>query len=126
MNGSIHDEADEVIRRAEAKQEKDEHVTVWVFIWTLVAFKVVTIAAILWASGWSGEAQVLMWATSWIWLGIPIFALTPPTLFLYRRWKVRRKRAALRKAEWMLEEATSDGAEDLRPPSPARRMHSGI
>jgi hypothetical protein len=126
MNESIHDFADEAVRKAEAKQEQDEHVTVWVFVWTLVVFKAVTVAAVLWASGWSGEAKLLMFATSWIWLGFPIVALTPPVIFFIRRWRVRRKRAALRKAEWMLEEATADQAEDLHPSRPAGRMHLGI
>jgi hypothetical protein len=126
MNDSIHDFADEAVRRAEAKHEQDERTTVWVFVWTLFIFKCVTIGAILWASGWGAEAQLLMWATSWIWIGFPLFALTPPTILFIRRWRVRRKRAALRKAEWMLEEATSDHAEDLRASASTQRMHTGI
>lgn len=114
MSSSIHEFASQASRAAEEKQKRDEHTTVWVFIWTLFVFKVVTVGAILWASGWSGEARLLMFATSWIWIGFPLFALAGPTIFFIRRRRVRRKRVALQRAEWMLHEATFDG-EPLAP-----------
>jgi hypothetical protein len=107
MTQSIHEFATESSHAQEAKQKKDEKTTVWVFVWTLFVFKVVTIGAILWASGGTGEAKILLAATSWLWVGIPIFAVAGPIAFLVRRRRVRRRRKELQRAEWMLNEATS-------------------
>lgn len=123
---NIQDFADEAVRKANAKQKKDEKTTVWVFVWTLFAFKVVTIGAILWASGGTGEARALMLATSWIYVGLPIAAVAGPIVFWVRRRRVRRKRAALQRAEWMLQDAASTDADDLRPASHPQTMHLGI
>lgn len=126
MTQDIQDFADEAVRKAEAKEKKDEKTTVWVFVWTLFVFKLVTIGAILWASGGTGEARALMLATSWIYVGLPIAAIAGPTIFWIRRRRVRRKRAALQRAEWMLNDAAPAGADDLRPASHPQTMHLGI
>jgi hypothetical protein len=126
MTQSIHEFASEASRVHEEKQKKDERTTVWVFVWTLFVFKVVTIGAILWASGGTGAARLLMFATSWVYVGLPVFAVAGPTVVYVRRRQVRRKRAALQRAEWMLNEAMSADVGDLRHPSHPQTMHLGI
>ncbi len=122
MSQSIHEFASEASRAPEEKQKKDERTTVWVFVWTLFVFKVVTIGAILWASGGTGEAKVLVAATSWLWIGIPIFAVAGPVALFIRRRRVRRRRRELMRAEWMLNEAVDGASDDLRHPSVGQTM----
>jgi len=126
MTQSIHDFASEASRASAEKQKKDERTTVWVFVWTLFVFKVVTIGAILWASGGTGEARVLVAATSWIWIGIPVFAVAGPIVFFVRRRRVRRRRRELLRSEWMLNEAVANKPEDLRHPSVEQTIQPGI
>ncbi|MGH2560822.1 MAG: hypothetical protein ACRDJH_17295 [Thermomicrobiales bacterium] len=80
----------------------DETSVVWVFLWTLFAFKMATVGAILWASrGW--EAGALLTATTWPFLVIPAAAVAGPVAFSIRLRRVRRRREQLRRAEWMLD-----------------------
>ena len=51
----------------------------------------------------SGEAGILIWATTWFWLGIPIFAIAGPLVYFIRIRRVRAKRERLRRAEWLVE-----------------------
>lgn len=88
---------------AKQKQAEDEKTTVWVFIWTLFVFKILTIAAIIWAAEGSGEASIVLLATNWFWVLIPMFVIAGPLLFHYRLRKVRRRRKAIVRSEWMLE-----------------------
>ena len=126
MNQSIHEFASEASRGPEIRQKKDERTTVWVFVWTLFVFKVVTIGAILWASGGTGEAKVLVAATSWLWIGIPIFAVAGPSALFIRRRRVRRKRQALMRSEWMLNEALTAEPNDLRKPTLGQTIHPNV
>ena len=90
-------------RAAEQKREADEKSTAWAFIWTLFAFKIVTILATFWAAAGSLEAGVILLATNWFWLALPVFAIAGPLAFHYRKRKVRRRRAAMVRSEWMIE-----------------------
>jgi hypothetical protein len=87
----------------EQKRAEDEKTTVWAFIWTLFVFKILTIAAIIWAAEGSGEASIVLLATNWFWVLIPMFAVAGPLLFHHRLRKVRRRRSAIVRSEWMLE-----------------------
>jgi hypothetical protein len=90
-------------RAAEQKREADEKSTAWAFIWTLFAFKVVTIIATFWAAAGSLDAGIILLATNWIWLAIPAIAIAGPLALHYRLRKVRRRRAAMMRSEWMLD-----------------------
>jgi uncharacterized integral membrane protein len=93
---------------AEEARSRDEKRAVWGFIWILFGFKMATVIAIF-AAAQTQEAAVLLAATTWFWVPIPIVALSGGLLFRYRLRKVRRRREALRRAEWLLEEAPWPG-----------------
>jgi hypothetical protein len=84
----------------ERKTEMDAKQAVWVFLWTLFVFKVVTAGVILYVARGSNEAQALIYATTWFWLVIPAAALGGPVLYWRRLLKQRRRRDALRRSEW--------------------------
>jgi hypothetical protein len=99
----IHRFATEASQQAVEKEKASERTTVWAFVWTLFVFKIATVAVIFWAAEGSGEAGILIWATTWFWLGIPIFAIAGPLVYFVRIRRVRAKREQLRRAEWMVE-----------------------
>ncbi len=86
----------------EQKNEKDSRQAVWVFLWTLFAFKIATIGVIWYAAGGSYESQVFLYATSWIWLVIPAGALLGPILYWRRLRHQRKQRERLIRSEWMV------------------------
>lgn len=90
-------------RTPEQRRADDERTTVWAFVWTLFAFKIVTIVATFWAAAGSLEAAVILMATNWIFLVVPMVAIWGPIAFHYRKRRARRRREALLRAEWMLE-----------------------
>jgi hypothetical protein len=94
---------DDVQLSAEEKQKKDEKQTVWVFLWTLFVFKIVTVAAIFWAAEGSGEAGALIAATTWPFIALPVAAIGGPLIFYLRLRRVRAKRLALQRSEWVVE-----------------------
>lgn len=94
---------DQVELSAEERRKKDERQTVWVFLWTLFVFKIVTVAAIFWAAEGSGEAGALIAATTWPFLFLPVLAIAGPLIFYWRLRRVRAKRLALQRSEWVLE-----------------------
>ena len=87
----------------EAAQERDERRAVWGFVWVLFGFKIATVVAIF-AAARSEEAAVLLAATTWYFLPIPVVAVAGTLLFRYRLHKVRRRREQLRRAEWLLDD----------------------
>jgi hypothetical protein len=89
-------------RTAEQKQQDDEHVTVWTFLWVLFAFKIATVIAIIWAAR-SWEAGAMVSATTWPFLIIPTVALAGPLVYWVRVRRVRARRAQLLRSEWMLD-----------------------
>ena len=90
----------------ERKEEAESKKTVWAFIWTLFGFKIVTVGIVWYAASGSSESTGLILANTWYWLAIPIFAIVGPLLYWWRLVKQRRRRQALRAAEW----STSGGA----------------
>jgi len=90
-------------REIEQQREADEKSTAWAFVWTLFAFKIVTIVATFWAAAGSFEAGMILLATNWFWLLIPAVAFAGPLAFHYRLRKVRRRRLEMVRAEWKLD-----------------------
>jgi hypothetical protein len=88
---------------SEEQRAKDEKSTVWVFVWTLFVFKIVTLGAIIWAASGSSESFALVLGTSWYFLLFPAVLIVGPLLYHIRVRRVRRRRAAMLRAEWMLD-----------------------
>ncbi len=103
---------------AEAKRDQEEMSAAWAFIWILFAFKMATVFLIYWASQ-SYDTGMFLVATTWFWLIIPLVACAAPLLFRYRLLKVRRRRAQLRRSEWLLD----DDLPDPKPGRPAAGLH---
>lgn len=87
----------------ERKEESDARATVWTFIWTVFAFKIVTMLIILYVASGSGESIGMTLATTWYWFIIPGVALAGPLLYRWRLLAQRRRREHLRNAEWMVD-----------------------
>lgn len=77
----------------------------------IAAAKLSTLAVVLWFS-WSPEAGLLAAVTVWHWLPVAAVLLSGPVLFRLRLRRVRARREALRRAEWMV------GDEPPRPAAP--------
>jgi len=105
----------------EAKDESFDALPVRGFLWTLFIFKMATVAAIFWAAGRSGEAGILLTATTWYWLIIPGIVFFGWAAYRLRLRRVRARRLALQRAEWMLDEReTMDGQLPARSESVTR------
>ncbi len=89
---------------SEANDERFDGISVRGFLWTLFIFKMATVAVIFWAAGGSGEAGILLTATTWYWLIIPAIVVFGWLTFRFRLRRVRARRLALQRAEWMLDE----------------------
>ena len=100
----------------EYREESDARATVWAFLWVLFGFKIVTVGIIWYVAAGSGESLVMIAATTWYWLVIPIAAISGPLLFRWRMIKMRRRREELRRAEWR-EEPVKVVIHDQDPPA---------
>jgi type VI protein secretion system component VasK len=88
------------------------------FLWTLFFFKIATVAVIFWAAGGSGEAGILLSATTWPWLIIPGIVIFGWLAFHLRLRRVRARRLDLQRAEWMMDEhETMDASWDAIDPA---------
>ena len=78
-----------------------EAATVWGFLIVLFMFKLVTVVLIFWhLRTW--ESGVVLGATMW-YVFPPLLLLgAGPAIFFYRLRKVRARREALQRAEWMI------------------------
>lgn len=80
----------------------DDQVPVWAFVWTLFGFKMAVVGIILYMH--PGHAtNLLVLATTWFWVIIPMIALTGPVVFRWRLMKLRKRRAALQQSEWLVD-----------------------
>jgi hypothetical protein len=84
----------------ERKEAADSRIAVWGFLWTLFAFKILTVGVIWWAATGTGESFAMILATTWYWLIIPIGAITGPLLVKWRMIKLRKRRQQLLRSEW--------------------------
>lgn len=96
-------------------EEHDAGAAVWGFLWVLFAFKMATVVLIFWnLSTW--ETGVILGATTWYWFPTLGLLAAGPLLFRWRLRRVRARREALRRAEWMLgQEETAPGRDGPRP-----------
>lgn len=85
----------------------------WTLVWCLYLTKFATIV-ILVLMQHSYDAAVFVTITTWFWFG-PMLALgAAPLLYRLRLRRVRRRRAALQRAEWDLSFRTDDAASATR------------
>ena len=74
------------------------------FLWTLFFFKMATVAAIYWAARGSSDAGILLFVTTWPWLIIPGIVIFSWLAVRFRMRRVRARREALQRSEWMIDE----------------------
>ncbi len=86
--------------------EEDEAPSVRAFIWVLFGFKLATVALIFWhLRTW--QTGLLLGATTWYFLPVLVVLVGGPILFQIRLRRVRARRDALRRAEWMVEDGSA-------------------
>lgn len=98
-----YDEANEVSDSGEEAVIPADRRIVWGFGITLLVFKLATVVVIAWAAGWDSETGLLLSATTWPWFLVAGIAVASPLMWRIRLRRVRAKREALLRAEWMLE-----------------------
>lgn len=91
----------------------DGTASVWAFLWTLLVFKLATVAAILWYDR-SWASGLILSATTWYWLPLLVLLVAAPMVYHYRVRRVRARRHELIRSEWMLD-AAADGPPDPVP-----------
>lgn len=90
------------MRQQERIRDDSGHKTGWAFLWTLFAFKIATLGIIWYAATSTSSHEIsFIIATTWYWFLIPIVGISGPLLYRWRLVQQRRKRQALRNAEWM-------------------------
>ena len=90
------------MRQEERIRDESGRKAGWTFLWTLFVFKIATVG-IIWYAATSTHADetAFIVATTWYWFAIPIVAISGPLLYRWRLLQQRRRREALRGAEWM-------------------------
>ena len=92
-------------------EEQEGSAAVWAFLLVLFFFKLATVILIFWhLHTW--ESGVVLGATLWYWIPPLILLGAGPVLFYYRLRKVRGRREALQRSEWMVGD---DQDVDVRP-----------
>lgn len=81
--------------------QSDEAGAVWAFLLVLFLFKLVTVILIFWhLRTW--ESGVVLGATMWYFIPPLVLLGAGPLVFYYRLHKVRSRRDALQRSEWMV------------------------
>ena len=83
--------------------ETGTSVGAWTLVWTLVVMKIVTIGVVVLAAR-RAEAGALFAVITWHWLVLLGALLVAPVVFRVRLRRVRARRTALLRAEWMMDE----------------------
>lgn len=83
--------------------ETEGAVAVWGFLIALFIFKLVTVGVIFWHMR-TWESGLILGSTLWYWFPPLLLLGAGPVLFYVRLRKVRARRDALRRSEWMLDE----------------------
>jgi len=73
------------------------------FVWVLFAFKMATVVLIFWHMR-TTETAAILGSTLWYWFPVLGMLVSGPLLFRWRLRRVRARREALRRAEWMLDQ----------------------
>ena len=82
-------------------EEQEGSAAVWAFLLVLFFFKLATVGLIFWhLRTW--ESGVILGSTLWYWFPPLILFGAGPVVFYYRLRKVRGRRDALRRSEWMV------------------------
>ena len=96
-------------------EEQEGAAAVWAFLLVLFFFKLATVILIFWhLRTW--ESGVILGATLWYWIPPLLLLGAGPAVFYYRLRKVRSRREALRRSEWMVGD---DQDVEIRPAAPA-------
>jgi hypothetical protein len=105
-------------QREERELEGDEQegsATVWAFLLVLFFFKLATVVLIFWHMR-TWESGIILGATLWYWFPPLLLLGAGPALFYYRLRKVRARRDALQRAEWMVADDHSADVTAARRP----------
>lgn len=86
-------------QQVEFERDRDERQMLWIFLWTLFGFKMVSVGVLIWWMEWQTFVAIVG-MTTWPWLIIPGAALAGPVVSKLRMRRIRRKRTALRRAEF--------------------------
>lgn len=92
-------------QRDEADSENDT-AAVWAFLLVLFFFKLATVVLIFWHLH-TFESGLLLGATMWYWFPPLVLLGAGPLIFYYRLRKVRARRDALQRSEWMVPDGTA-------------------
>jgi hypothetical protein len=87
----------------EDDEEAESAGSVWGFLIVLFIFKLATIALIFWHMR-TWESGIILGSTLWYWFPPLAVLAAGPIAFYYRLRKVRARREALRRSEWMIDE----------------------
>jgi hypothetical protein len=85
------------------EDEIESEAAVWGFLLALFLFKLVTVIVIFWQLR-TWESGLILGSTLWYFFPPLILLAAGPVYFYYRLRKVRARREALRRSEWMLDE----------------------
>lgn len=92
-------------QRDDADSENDT-AAVWAFLLVLFFFKLATVVLIFWHLH-TFESGLLLGATMWYWFPPLVLLGAGPLIFYYRLRKVRARRDALQRSEWMVPDGTA-------------------
>ena len=81
--------------------EQEGAAAVWAFLLVLFFFKLATVVLIFWHMR-TGESGVVLGSTLWYWFPPLVLLGAGPVVFYYRLRKVRGRREALQRSEWMV------------------------
>lgn len=90
-------------KQGDGNEDQEGAAAVWGFLIVLFMFKLVTVILIFWHMR-TLEAGIILGATFWYFIPPMVILVAGPALFYYRLRKVRARREALRREEWMIEE----------------------
>lgn len=85
------------------EDEIESETAVWGFLLALFLFKLVTVVVIFWQLR-TWESGLILGATLWYFFPPLILLAAVPVYFYYRLRKVRARREALQRSEWMLDD----------------------
>ena len=83
--------------------EIESEAAVWGFLLALFLFKLVTVVVIFWQLR-TWESGLILGSTLWYFFPPLILLAAGPVYFYYRLRKVRARREALQRSEWMLDD----------------------
>lgn len=95
-------------------EEGESAAPVWAFLLALLGFKIAVVILIFWQLR-TWESGIILGSTLWYWIPPFIVFGSGPVLFYVRLRRVRAKRAALERAEWMVPDGQDVGNHAAHP-----------